>query len=112
MTKEQIEEAYYKWNNTHNEDGSGHNSNKKRSEVFATGYALAEERLKVAEKALDEIDWHIRGMHNEGVITMKEMVRALKVISDSLHTIDKVRQTKVLDGLGGSGVMEIVEEYK
>jgi hypothetical protein len=35
-------------------------------------------------EALDKIDWHIRDMQNEKVISMKEMIVALKVISDAL----------------------------
>lgn len=40
-------------------------------------------------KALYAIDWHIRDMQNEKIISMSEMVRALKVISDTLSKHDK-----------------------
>jgi succinylarginine dihydrolase len=40
--------------------------------------------LKSANDSLNKIDDHIRLMHNEGTISMKEMIRALKVLSDSL----------------------------
>lgn len=41
-------------------------------------------KLQKSEAALDAIDWHIRRLQNEKVISMQEMTRALKVISDSL----------------------------
>lgn len=41
------------------------------------------EKSKVLAEALDKIDWHIRELQNEKIISMKEMIRALKVISDN-----------------------------
>jgi hypothetical protein len=42
------------------------------------------EENKIMHEALEKIDWHIRGMQNDKIISMKDMVAALKVISDAL----------------------------
>lgn len=41
------------------------------------------ERIKIAEETVSMIDCHIRQLQNERVLSMGEMIRALKVISDS-----------------------------
>lgn len=51
--------------------------------------SLARER--VLDKALDKIDDHIRIMRVEGLIDMKEMCRALKVLSDNLPDLRKTK---------------------
>ncbi len=41
------------------------------------------EKSKALVEELEKIDWHIREMQNEKIISMKEMIRALKVISNT-----------------------------
>lgn len=54
--------------------------------AFDTAHEAATERLlaivEMYEDTLTAIDWHIRQMQNEKLISIKEMCRALKVISD------------------------------
>jgi hypothetical protein len=47
-------------------------------------YEALEARCEKYEKALNNIDDHIRQMYVDKIIDMKEMVRALKVISDAI----------------------------
>lgn len=48
----------------------------------------AEEKIKGLHGCLEKIDWHIRGMYNDKTISMKEMRKALKVISDGLRELE------------------------
>jgi hypothetical protein len=55
--------------------------------AYKSGHEAATARLlpliEMYEDTLTAIDWHIRQMQNEKIISMKEMIRALKVISDN-----------------------------
>lgn len=53
----------------------------KRGHEAATNRLLP--LLEMYEKTLTAIDWRIREMQNEKIISMAEMCRALKVISDN-----------------------------
>jgi chromosome segregation ATPase len=44
----------------------------------------SEARCKMLDKALDTIDWNIRGLQNESVISMELLVRLMKIISDAI----------------------------
>ena len=46
----------------------------------------------ILHNCLDKIDWHIRGMQNERIITMEQMVVALKVISDNLQALTEIER--------------------
>lgn len=43
-----------------------------------------EREYEIADKTLQNIDWHLREMQNDNKISMKDMVEALKVISDGI----------------------------
>lgn len=58
--------------------------------AFKAGSDFGREyQMGVEDTALESIDNHIRQMRTEGIIDMKEMIRALKVISDSLYNKSK-----------------------
>lgn len=62
---------------------------RKQHQNYQAALAEAVEREKVLVEALDKIDDHIRIMRVEGIIDMKEMSRALKVLSDNLPDLRK-----------------------
>jgi len=85
---------YSKWNK---EEKRPFNYN----ESFRHGHEAATERLlpliEMYEETLTAIDWHIRQMQNEKLISMKEMCRALKVISDNYKArefLAKIKEMK------------------
>jgi len=47
-------------------------------------FAEHEKLMAPLNKSLDAIDDHIRQMRVDGIITMEQMIKALKVISDNL----------------------------